>query len=347
MNILIVGSSDIWAIEQHYGKHLNEIPGVNATIFSTSTFNQAHLNVVRQVERRLSPSRNSLHHLFNQALLSAVHREKPDVVLVFKGMEIYPETLEKINKVAFTANYNPDHPFFFSSRGSGNQNVRKSIGLYRLHFSYHKGVCARIEQEYNIPCHWLPFGYELDESMYDEIIREETAERMRVCFIGNPDAKRVQTIKHLLQHNIPVDVFGNHWNRYLRVQNGLNIFPPVYGKDYWRTLRAYRVQLNIFRPHNEGSHNMRSIEIPAVGGIMLAPDSEEHRQILGVSGKYCYYYSNNIEIIAHIKIIINHSKDFTTKFRNNSEKHLNQGKCSYENRAHELSNIIIHINNTK
>lgn len=337
MNILIVGSSDVWSIEQHYTKHLNEIPGVKATIFSTSTFNQAYLNIARRVERRLAPSRNSLHDLFNQALLSTVHQEKPDVVLVFKGMEVYPETLDKINSVAFTANYNPDHPFIFSSRGSGNKNVRRSIGLYRLHFSYHRGVCARIEQEYNIPCHWLPFGYELDPLVYDELLREETTERMRVCFIGNPDAKRVQVIKYILKHNIPVDVYGNLWNRYLRVQNGLNIFPPVYGKDYWRTLRAYRVQLNIFRPHNEGSHNMRSIEIPAVGGIMLAPDSEEQRQLLGLHGKYCFYYDDNVEKITQIRLILNLSKDFINQFRVNVSEKLQHNQCTYNNRAIELS----------
>jgi hypothetical protein len=335
MNMLIVGSSDIWSIEQHYAKYLNEIQGVKASIFSTSTFNQEHLNVVRRVERRLAPSRNSLHYLFNQALLSTVYREKPDVVLVFKGMEVYPDTLKKINKVAFTANYNPDHPFIFSSRGSGNKNVRKSIGLYRLHFSYHRGVCARIEEEYNIPCHWLPFGYELDPLTYDELMREETTERMRVCFIGNPDAKRVLIIKHLLQNNIPVDVFGNHWNRYLRVQKGLNIFPPVYGKDYWRTLRAYRVQLNIFRPHNEGSHNMRSIEIPAVGGIMLAPDSEEHR-ILFDRLDSIFYYRDIIEMTENIKHILILSSENIQRIKLNLHNYMKKKSYAYSQHAKEL-----------
>lgn len=205
MNILIVGSNDIWAIEQYYYKHLNNIAGVDAEIFSTSRFKQKYLNVVRRVERRFLPSKNSLHHLINKALLSTVEKERPDVILVFKGMEVYPETLKKINRIATTTNYNPDHPFIFSSRGSGNQNIVDSIGLYHMHFSYHRDVCKTIKKKFNIPCHWLPFGYELDPLMY-ELAKENLMEQQRVCFVGNPDEKRLKMIQQMNQKGILIDV---------------------------------------------------------------------------------------------------------------------------------------------
>ena len=52
----------------------------------------------------------------------------------------------------------------------------------------------------------------------------------------------------------------------------------VESSDFWKVLRKYRVQLNLMRPHNLDSHNMRSIEVPAVGGIGLFPDTPDHER---------------------------------------------------------------------
>jgi len=52
---------------------------------------------------------------------------------------------------------------------------------------------------------------------------------------------------------------------------------PVYGEGQWKVLRKYRIQLNLMRSHNSDSHNMRTFEVPGIGGIMLAPDTVEHR----------------------------------------------------------------------
>src|SRR5947207_2020499 len=79
----------------------------------------------------------------------------------------------------------------------------------------------------------------------------------------------------LANADLPVDVYGNHWNQY-KLNKKINVFGPAYGTTFWKTLRRYRVQLNLMRPHNLGSHNMRSIEVPAIGGIGLFPNTPDH-----------------------------------------------------------------------
>ena len=99
---------------------------------------------------------------------------------------------------------------------------------------------------------------------------------MKVCFAGNPDSKRAGFIENVARAGIEIDVYGNHWSRF--VNNPLVVVhQPVYGAAFWKILSRYRVQLNLMRTHNEGSHNMRSFEVPAIGGIMLAPDTQDHR----------------------------------------------------------------------
>jgi spore maturation protein CgeB len=75
---------------------------------------------------------------------------------------------------------------------------------------------------------------------------------------------------------VKIDVYGNNWKRYANHSN-ITIYPPAYGDDFWRVLRKYRVQLNLRRPHNLTTHNMRTFEAAGVGAIQLAPATEDHR----------------------------------------------------------------------
>jgi len=56
-------------------------------------------------------------------------------------------------------------------------------------------------------------------------------------------------------------------------------------------LKTYSIQLNIFRPHNIGSHNMRTFEIPAIGGLQLAPESAENREFFLPDSEIVLYSS--------------------------------------------------------
>ncbi|WP_457825271.1 glycosyltransferase family protein, partial [Staphylococcus aureus] len=66
-----------------------------------------------------------------------------------------------------------------------------------------------------------------------------------------------------VEAGLPIDVYGLNWDRHLAPSPLLRLNGFVSGDDLLRTLRRYRVQLNVFRPHNGGSHNMRSFEVPA------------------------------------------------------------------------------------
>jgi spore maturation protein CgeB len=171
-------------------------------------------------------------------------------------------------------NYNPDNPFVFSGKGSGNRNVTDSIGLYDLHLTYNSAVQKKILEEYKIPAAMLPFGFDISEEVFIKCIAD--TEIIKLCFLGNPDTYRANFIMQLAERGIQIDVYGNYWDKFLKHTN-ISIFAPVYGDDFWFVIRKYRVQLNLMRPHNPDTHNMRSFEIPGVGGIQLAPDTNDHR----------------------------------------------------------------------
>lgn len=324
MRLLIVGSTAPWAIELHYIRHFKE-NGVELEVFDPSHFiNYSGFNRVLIRLGSLAPYRAA-----NENLLDTFRRFRPDVVWVFKGIEFNPETLARIKQQGIKlVNYNPDHPFIRTAISHGGKNIAESVPLYDLHFCYSRDLAARIEKEFGIPTAYLPFGFDLDVSVYERVAGAQ--EILRACFIGNPDPIRARIIRQLGRSGIPVDVYGHHWKRFLRSDAHINVFGPVHGEVFWQKIRQYRVQINIFRPHNAGSHNMRTFEIPAAGGIMLAPDNPEHRSFFEHS-REAFFYQSEDDIAGCCREIL--AMNAVGHIRENARRRSVEGGYSYSHRA--------------
>ena len=336
MKILIVGQFKGWALEHHYVRYLAPFAEVE-TYPAEEVFDDFYRkSIFNKIRFRLGFS--NIQQKIARELIAKAEACRPDPILVFKGMRILPSVLQELKaKGFFLANYNPDHPFIFSSRGSGNANVTRSIGLYDLHFCYNLEVQRKIEQDYGIRTAFLPFGYELPAAGFEKTSKVQ--EIRRACFIGNPDPIRAKYLAALVKNNIPVDVFGHGWDKQLNPAPNLRIHDAVYDEGFWEKMRAYRVQVNIFRPHNEGSHNMRSFAVPAVGGIMLAPDSPEHRQFFE-AGEEVFLYRNEEEFISMTKKILSLPEEQAASVRRKArEKSLSAG-YDYEHRAAHVARVF-------
>lgn len=268
-------------------------------------------------------------------------RERPDVLLLFKGMEILPQTLKKIKEEGvFLVNYNLDHPFEFFSRGSGNKNVLNALNIYNLHITYSSQIEKEIVEKYpGFKTAVLPFGYnENPKNILPAINKFE--ELNNVCFVGNPDENRVNLLKQIAANQIEVHVYGHNWTTYFsETDEYVKVFSPVYSDEYIKTLQKYRVQLNIFRPHNKSSHNMRSFEVPAVGGIMLAPLTPEHQSFFKPDVE-AFYYTNTAALISQIRKLLRLSKDQAYGIRVNTQNRSIQSNYSYNKRAEQLLEIL-------
>lgn len=338
MKILISGSDKHYAIENIYCKYLNEL-GVNTKIFAGQTLlsNFIEQSFINKVRNRLGFVEN-VYTLISKQLEENIEQEKPDVVLVFKGMEILPSTIQRIKqRKIFIANYNPDHPFIFTGRGSGNSNVTKSFPHYDLHFCYSKLLMQQIEKQYKIPTEFLPFGFELSQDDYD--ICQKEIEIPKVCFLGNPDVERVVFLKKLVTLKIPITIYGHHWNRYFKNNDYVILKDACYQLDYWKILRKYRLQLNILRKHNVDSHNMRTFEVPAIGGIQLADDTTEHR-LFFEEGKNIFLFKGVKDCAEKIKLLLALDSENVKNIRYNARQKSLQSDYSYKGRTNIIKNLL-------
>lgn len=337
MKLLIIGSNHNWAIERFYLKYLREL-NKETYLFSAQNLFHEYFNSSLLNKILFRTGLSSIYKKINIRLLQYVEELRPDIIWVFKGMEVLPETLKIFReKKIKLVNYNPDHPFIRSGRGSWNKNVFNSVVLYDLHFCYSKLLMKKIKEDYKIKTEWLPFGYELDTETFEKV--SQLPEINKVCFLGNSDNIRADLITHLSKNKISVDVYGHNWKRFLKENNYIKINDAVYGIKFWEKLRQYRVQLNIFRPHNIGSHNMRTFEIPAVGGIQLAPDSTEHREFFE-DGKEIFLYKNKEHLVERVDFLLQNSCKNIQDFREMARIRSLKADYSYKARTIFVYDLI-------
>jgi len=168
---------------------------------------------------------------------------------------------------------------------------------------------------------------------------ENRDEILRCCFIGNPDSKRASILKLLSNKGLRIDVFGHNWEKHLTQTENMKLYSSLSGQEYWSRLKQYRLQLNILREHNKGSHNMRTFEIPGVGGIMLSERTEEQLNFYS-ENKEAFYFSNYNQLIVKAKMILELPKESTNEIRKAAFMRTKSSRYYYENK---LDSLLQHV----
>lgn len=333
MKILIVGSTKVWAIENIYKKELEKKASVELFNAHGTFHDYYHASSFHKLKHRLGLS--SIFKKLNHNLLQKVQDFQPDVVWVFKGMEVFPKTLMQLKKKGIVlVNYNPDHPFRFTSRGSGNKNVSNSIQLYDHHFSYSIQIQKELEEQFGVSTSWLPFGYlKAQKNKSEKLIK-------RICFIGNPDAERARVIKLLVDKEVPLAIYGNHWEHFIDSSSQIvEINQAIFEDEFAQKAQHYAVHLNLLRKQNEGSHNMRTFEMPALGCLMLAPRSEEHLTLFK-EGVEAEFFESDKELLEQAKSLLKMDDREIKNYQQMAYQRSVESDYSYSDRAREVYHVF-------
>jgi spore maturation protein CgeB len=334
MRLLLLGSDYGYSIERYYLKYLREF-GIDVTLFGVENLyaQYAQKNLLTKIINKVGINQHFFAEV-NRQTIEFVKQHQPTHILVFKGMQLYPQTIQTLKNLGcFVANYNPDHPFIFSGSGSGNQYVTDAVPYYDLHFCYSKLLMQTIEKNYGLPTVFLPFGYELSNEVYEKAQQQQ--EIVAPCFIGNPDKERIAFINSLLKEGVNLTIYGHNWERYFRSNSQLTLAPACYQQDYWLTLQRYRVQINVLRKHNVDSHNMRTFEIGAIGGVQLANDTTEHREFFE-ENKEIFLFTDIKDCVAKINGLLKTPEKEIKIIRQKAHQKSIKYDYSYRNRTKTL-----------
>ena len=194
-------------------------------------------------------------------------------------------------------NYSTDDPWNKAMRASWHL---RALPEYDAVFTTRS---ANLECFRSIGCtdvHYLPFGY--DDELFLEPAEPRGEPRHDVLFVGGADDDRVAFITQFLKSGLSITLVGGYWDRYPATRPfALGLRPP---EVLARLTITARINLCLVRRANRDGHVMRSFEIAALGGCMLAEDTAEHRQIFGPDGQAVVYFRTPEDAAARARVLL-------------------------------------------
>ncbi|HEY0809349.1 MAG TPA: glycosyltransferase [Longimicrobiales bacterium] len=115
-------------------------------------------------------------------------------------------------------------------------------------------------------------------------------QRTAISFVGGADHDRVRYVDALVKANITVELYGGYWQE----QRGLAQFAGgfVDTAGYRAVVAGTAASLCLVREANRDGHVMRSYELPAMRGCILAQDTPDHRELYGPDGETVRYFTS-------------------------------------------------------
>jgi hypothetical protein len=224
---------------------------------------------------------------FSERIAGACERHPPDLLITTGVGFLSAEALQSIGRLGVTtANYSTDDPWNPTSKAAWHL---EALPYYSFVFTPRR---ANIEDLRRLGCAspiYLPFGYD-ERHAFPPARPIRPDETNDVLFVGGADRDRVSFVTAFVDHGAPVSLVGRYWGHFSDTK------PWTLGYKNPEELRALtigaKVNLCLVRRANRDGHVMRSLEIGAIGGCMLAEDTQEHRELFGPEGETVLYFDS-------------------------------------------------------
>jgi spore maturation protein CgeB len=235
---------------------------------------------------------------FSAEVLAACAQLRPDILIATGAAPLTKPTLRKLRARGIVSiNYSTDDPWNPVMRASW---YLKALPEYDFVFSTRR---VNIEDFERLGCaevHFLPFGY--DEWLFRLPERRPAGVAHDVLFVGGADRDRVAFMTEFMRSGPPVALVGGYWERFPAMRPyALGQRPP---EALSALTAAAKVNLCLVRRANRDGHVMRSFEIAAIGGCMLAEDTTEHREIFGADGECALYFRTPEEAARRAQMLL-------------------------------------------
>lgn len=323
--ILIIGSNEKFTLEKMYFRALKNL---KHTVRIYHTGNTIKSRYISFIEKYLSFISNFFIRKLFISFISKANNNY-DLIIIVKGLYITKNFILNIKKISPKSkiiNIYPDDPTNTSTRNISNKKVIECIELFDFFCHYSERVMKKIKKlKPKSKLLYLPLGYdELLHKRYKKNIKDIKKYKDTVNFIGSYDDERFNILKSLNYKNLLIA--GSNWKNIDSLQR------PIFQKELSTIISNSLVSINILRDQCKNSHNMRTFEIPAMGGLMLTTRSKQ-QNFYFKENKECLMFSGKKELQKKIKDIIKNKKRIEEL---KDRAYLKSRKHSYTNRSKYL-----------
>lgn len=248
----------------------------------------------------------------NKDLYRLAVKSNPDVVFVTRGVAIWPSTLKAIKEDtgAMLVSNNNDDPFGGDKGSRLWKYFVDSIPLYDLHFVF-RAINIPEYQKHGAKSVELLLPYYLPDLHYPIMLSSDDLTRScDLVFVGHAKSdNRLAYLRALVDGGFNLRIYGWHWNRLAKHESWLSghYFPPVWGLDYTRVIRAAKIALVFFTERNRDTYTRRSFEIPAIGTCMLSQRTVDMLHMFREDVE-ASYFSSALELLEKSKMLLENEK---------------------------------------
>lgn len=215
----------------------------------------------------------------NSGLRSRITGQSFDLCYVDGGEWTAGSTIELVRKHApLVVNYNIDDPF-------GLRDGARWIAYRHAAWRYDLCVVMRNENVTEARAHGVRNVLRVYRSA-DEVshaprpLSPQDRERWRadVLFLGTWFPERGPFLLELIKRGVPLTIRGHKWQRAPEWEQLKSYWKggSLFGDDYARAIQCAKVNLGLLSKDNRDLHTTRSLEVPALGGLLCAERTCEH-----------------------------------------------------------------------
>lgn len=248
---------------------------------------------------------------FNQGFLSDILEARPEVAWVEKALMLLPDTLERARQAlpgcVFVC-FQDDDPFGLRSweRPIWSHFI-EAIPLYDLHFVKKEVDLVEFREHGAAWVELFPGGFY--PGIFHPVPVQSVPPKFRhdVSFVGTPLDHRVGVTGDLMdKYRVPVHVYGNSWwKTWLYYRHRRLFHPAAVERDYVNVIAGSRISLGFVSSSNRDEYTMRTFEIPASKGFLLAERTPKHLELFE-EGKEAEFFGSAQECAEKIRFYLAH-----------------------------------------
>ena len=265
---------------------------------------------------------------FSSRLINLIKFNNIDYILINKCNFIDYKTLEivkKINPSIKIIFWGEDNMFI---KQNSSKNFFKSLNYFDAYYSLDRGDIENKKITEKVNNHLLS-NPTINKVSILKKISNSSLDLSEINFIGYYDKKRIEYLSYLGNSGVRIKIYGNGWNLCKNKDyKNLSFHDPIYGFDYQQLINNSLISINFLRDFTKDIINLKSIEIPAYGGLLLSEYSEYQDKLLK-NNKEAFYFSSKEELLEKI-IYIQNNKEKLDLIRNNALKVIKDGKFATE-----------------
>jgi spore maturation protein CgeB len=156
-----------------------------------------------------------------------------------------------------------------------------------------------------------------------------------VLFLGTWMPERGPFLLELIRRGVPLSIRGPNWHKAPEWQ-ALRPYwggGAIQGDDYAKAIQCARVNLGLLSKGNRDLHTTRSLEIPALGGLLCAERTPEHAAMYD-EGKEALFWSDAAECARVCQFALAHEEQRQAIARAGQQRmrrnrHLNEAILAY------------------